>query len=304
MYAPREGGNMTLWKINCMEDQFPGMWYRWYRHQCVAVGWPRKRGFRFVGDTDDRGWARTRASLNRMKVGDFVVVALRDNRVGRIGQITAMHVADDQWNPLVPPSKDRPEGRMGRRVNVRWDMACGPQDPDLLVLLPEKVRFNVGELRATIAEVPSRRLDQLRRAMNDDVNWVRLLSHFPYERALSDYIAAYPHHLEDGLVLHPDAKVRERVFSNRTRLDVLLLDRDGRPVVVECKQGQPSIPHLKQLRRYMKLLRQETGRHDARGILVHGGARKLRRDVANAASSPPPVEIVQYRLDVEFASSK
>jgi RecB family endonuclease NucS len=139
--------------------------------------------------------------------------------------------------------------------------------------------------------------------MNDDVNWVGLQSHFANENALSDYIAAYPHHLEDGLVLHPDVKVREHVFKNRKRLDVLLLDRDGRPVVVECKQGQPSIPNLKQLRRYMKLLRQETGR-EARGILVHGGARKLRRDVAKAASSPPRVEIVQYRLQVDFASSK
>jgi hypothetical protein len=286
-----------------MEDQFPGMWHRWFRQQCVAVGWCSKRGFHLVGDTDDLGWSRTRASLNRMKVGDFVVVALRDNRVGRIGQITAKRVADDQWNPLVPPSKDRREGRMGRRIEVRWDMTCGPDDRDLVVLLPETVRFNIGERRATIAEVRSRRLDRLRRAMNDPVNWVGLLSHFTYENALSDYIAAYPHHLEDGLVPHPDKKVRERVFSDRGRLDVLLLDRDGRPVVVECKQGQPSIRHLKQLRRYMKHLKQEIG-HDARGILVHGGARKLRRDVANAASSHPRVEIVQYRLHVDFASSK
>lgn len=299
----REGGHVTLWKINCMEDDFPGMWHRWYRHQCVAVGWPSRRGFHLVGDTNDRGWARTRASLKRMKVGDFVVVALRDYRVGRIGQITAKRVEDDQWDPLVPPSKDRPKGQMGRRIEVRWDMACGPDDRDLVVLLPEKVRFNIGERRATIAEVRSRNLDQLRRAMNDPVNWVGLLSRFPYEGALSDYIAAYPHRLEDGLVLHPDEKVRERVFSDGTRLDVLLLDRDGRPVVVECKQGQPGIAHLKQLRRYMKLLRQETG-SDARGILVHGGARKLRRDVANAAASRPPVEIVQYRLQVDFASSK
>jgi RecB family endonuclease NucS len=182
-------------------------------------------------------------------------------------------------------------------------MTCGPDDRDLVVLLPESMRFSNGERRATIAEVRSHRLDQLRRAMNDPVNWVGLLSHFPYEQALSDYIAAYPHRLEDGMALHPDKKVRELVFSDRTRLDVLLLDRDGRPVVVECKQGQPSIPHLKQLRGYMKLLKREIG-HDARGILVHGGAQKLRRDVANAASSPPRVEIVRYRLQVDFASSK
>jgi hypothetical protein len=58
--------------------------------------------------------------------------------------------------------------------------------------------------------------------MNDPTNWVGLLSHFKYEKALSDYIAAYPHHLEDGLVPYPNAKVREKVFTDRKRLDVLL----------------------------------------------------------------------------------
>jgi hypothetical protein len=29
---------MKLWKINCMEDEYPGLWQRWLKHQCVAVG--------------------------------------------------------------------------------------------------------------------------------------------------------------------------------------------------------------------------------------------------------------------------
>ena len=74
--------------------------------------------------------------------------------------------------------------------------------------------------------------------MNDPENWVGLLAHFKYERALADYIAAHPHHLEDGLVPHPDSKVREKVFSDHKRSDVLLLDWDDRPVIVECKQGE------------------------------------------------------------------
>jgi RecB family endonuclease NucS len=139
--------------------------------------------------------------------------------------------------------------------------------------------------------------------MNDPTNWVGLLSHFKYEKALSDYIAAYPHHLEDGLVPYPNAKVRERVFTDRTRLDVLLLDRKERPVIVECKQGAPTPDNLRQLRAYMKLLRKETGRNDVRGILVHGGSRKLRREVVRAAALAPRVEIVQYRLQVDFAGS-
>ena len=139
--------------------------------------------------------------------------------------------------------------------------------------------------------------------MNDPTNWVGLLSHFKYEKALSDYIAAYPHHLEDGLVPYPNAKVREKVFTDRTRLDVLLIDRKERPVIVECKQGVPTPGNLKQLRGYMNLLAKETGRNDVRGILVHGGSRKLRADVVRAAALAPKVEIVQYRLQVDFAGS-
>ena len=138
--------------------------------------------------------------------------------------------------------------------------------------------------------------------MNDENNWVPVGSQFNYEKALSDYIASYPHHLEDGLVPHPGAKVRERVFGDRSRLDVLLLDRDSRPVVVECKQGVPTTDNLAQLRRYMKRLHDETG-SEARGILVHGGSRKLRREVADAAAKLPAIEVVQHQLRVSFTGS-
>jgi hypothetical protein len=293
---------MTLWKINCMEGNYPGMWHRWYRQQCVAVGWHSKWGHKLHSKSKkDRGWQRTRASLSRMAVEDHVVVALQGHRVGRIGQITAMHIEDNEWEPLVPRSNWSPDGEMGRRIHVRWDLACGPDDRDLIVLLPKDSRFSTGELRPTIAEIKSQTLAELQAAMNDSTNWVALLAHFRYERALSDYIAAYPHRLEDGLVPHPDSKVRERVFLDRKRLDVLLLDRDERPVIVECKQGAPTVEDLKQLRHYMKSLREETGRPDVRGILVHGGSRNLHQKIVEAALKAPPVQIVQYSLKVDFA---
>jgi RecB family endonuclease NucS len=174
-------------------------------------------------------------------------------------------------------------------------------DQDLIVSLPEGSRFAVSELLPTIAEIKSLTLKQLQAAMNDPENWVGLLAHFRYERALADYIAAHPHHLEDGLVPHPDSKVRENVFSDRKRSDVLLLDRKERPVIVECKQGAPSVKHLTQLRQYMTSLQKVTGRKDIRGILVHGGSRNLRHEVAKAAKRNPVVEIVQHRLQVDFA---
>jgi RecB family endonuclease NucS len=159
------------------------------------------------------------------------------------------------------------------------------------------------ELRRTIAEIKSLTLKQLKDAMNDDMNWVGLMAHFHHERALADYIAAYPNHLEDGLVIHPDSKIREKVFTDKKRADVLLLDRDERPVVVECKQGSPRVEHLDQLRGYMKSVRKLTGRKDVRGILVHGGSRNIRNEVRKASKRAPRVEIIQHHLQVDFAGA-
>jgi RecB family endonuclease NucS len=96
--------------------------------------------------------------------------------------------------------------------------------------------------------------------MNDPANWVRLRGSFSYEKALSDYIANYPSRLEDGLLPHPNSKIRERVFRDRTRLDVLLIDKANMPVIVECKQNAPTIPDVSQLRHYMNLSERRPGR--------------------------------------------
>jgi hypothetical protein len=118
---------MTVWKVYCMENRFPGLWHRLYRHQCVAIGWPPPRN-KLDEKTkgEEPGLARVRNALSRMNVGDYVVAALKSNRIGRLGQVTAKAVNDDQWEPLVPESKDLPAGQMGRRIQVRWDLACGP----------------------------------------------------------------------------------------------------------------------------------------------------------------------------------
>lgn len=296
---------MTLWKVHCMEDTYPGMWNHWYRHQCAAVGWPPDDGFRFSGRTKDNGaWGPTRTLLKQIRVGDWVIVSLKGNRVGRLGEVTELRLDDDQWSPLVPRRPDLPTGEQGRRIHVRWDLTCGPEDRDLVVELPVRAQFKGYELRKTIAAVKSRTLEQLREVMNDRSNWTGIAPQFRYERALSDYIAAYPHRLEEGLAPHPDAKVREMVFKeDRTRLDVLLLDRDGRAAIVECKQHSPTVHDVKQLRHYMELLRRKTGRRDARGILVHGGARRLSPAVQAAADKVPAIEVISYRLEVEFLGS-
>jgi hypothetical protein len=279
------------------------MWQRWYLNQCVAVGWPIQLGHSLNGDAKgNRGWSRARRILQEIEEGDYIVVTLKNHRVGRLGQVTSKAIGDGDWQPLVPRSKKLQHGEMGRRILVRWDLTAGPDNREMVIALPEEVRFSSGELRPTLSEIKSISLDKLKVIMRDQGNWVALWSHFDYERALSGYIAAYPHRLEDGLLPYPNSKIRERVFGDKSRLDVILQDRAETPVVVECKQGQPSVNNLKQLRGYMKNLAKETERLNIRGILVHGGTKKLHGDVKREAQKEPRIEIIQYKLDVEFGA--
>ena len=208
-------------------------------------------------------------------------------------------IGENQWNPLVPPGPELADGEMGRRIFVRWDLTVGPDDFDLMVQLPPGRTFTSGELRPTVSRIHSLTLDEIRTLMNDSQNWVGLLGRFGYEKALSDYVASYHQRLEDGPLPHPNKRVRELAFGDRSRLDVLLIDRAGNPVIVECKQHAPSVDNVRQLRHYMDRLKQEAGQN-ARGILVHGGAQKLPRDVIQEARRTPVVEVVSYRLRVDF----
>jgi hypothetical protein len=293
---------MKLWKINCMEGKYPGLWQRWLKYQCVAVGFrpfpPQPN--HLEGPTGRLGWSKTRNALKAIKADDWIVVALHGNRVGRIGQVTGKRVEDKQWDPLVSAgASGERHGQMGRRILVRWDMAIGPNDRDQVVVLPERSRFNRGELRPTLCEIHSLTLKQLQAAMNNPSNWDGLLTRFDYEKALEGYIAAYPHLLEDGLLPHPDIKIRQNVFKDQSRTDVILIDCNERPVIVEAKRGAPSPADVSQLRKYMRRLAQKTGRKP-RGILVHGGALKLSSAVREEAGKKPPVEIVKYTLEVKF----
>ncbi len=293
----------TLWKIACQEDVYPGMWQRWYKNQCVAVGWPSIGNYRLAGGPEGgRGWSAARNAIKSMKEGDYVIVALHGNKIGRLGEITGKAIEDNQWDPLVPPGPNLPGGEMGRRIYVRWDLMTGPDDRDLVIQLPSHCILTSGELRPTVSRVSSHTITEIRDVMNDPKNWVGLVGKFGYEKALSDYIASYPSRLEDGLLPHPNTRIRELVFDDKSRLDVLLIDRAGIPVIVECKQHSPTVEALKQVRHYIDRFRVKTGQV-ARGIIVHGGARKLSTDVMLEARRDPFVEIVCYRMEVEFTPS-
>jgi hypothetical protein len=293
------------WKINCMEDSYPGLWHTWFREQVVAVGWPPPT-FGLRTQKERRDWSIARSYLQQMSPGDKVVVQLKNWRVGRIGTVLEKQIEDEEWNPSVPP-QGGDSGEMGRRVQVRWDLTTGRLTPDYVVELPPEARPNPRIWRLTLSPVPDDIFKKMERAFHDESNWVSLVPGFASERALCEYISASPHLLEDGLVPYPSASARELVFPDRTRLDVLLLDRDNNIVIVECKQGAPSLQHVAQLRGYMQNAEKlRTGLKmgkNIRGILVHGGARKLSAEVRRESRKAPRVELVQFSISVGFSPS-
>lgn len=293
---------MPLWKIHCKEDAYPGMWRRWFRNQCVAVGYPKASGYQLDGGIQDKSWSGARNAIQTMEIGDYVVVSLPNRRVGRMGQITGKEIGDEEWKPLVPERICPPHGEMGRRILVRWELTTGPESQNLIIQLPDDNNFGSSRPPVSPIKPSSMTVDDLRDIMNDEKNWVSLSGKFNSEKAISDYIAYYSHHLEDGLLPHPNRQVREYVFEDRTRSDVMLIDNAEIPVIIECKQDAPSIGAIHQLRHYMEQLQVETG-ENVRGILVHGGAQKISNEVIAEAREQPQVEVVSYSLKVDFRPS-
>ena len=290
--------NPTLWKITCMEKEHPGLWRLWFKHQCVSVGWSVERGFRIKDEKKDHGWSTAKNALQKIKKDDLIIVALPGCRIGRIGKVLEKKFGDEDWNPLIPGDSERKEGYMGRRIYVHWEMEHAPDSPDLVVQLPEG---NMG--RGTLTRVKKHPIKWFRKVIENRANWVGMVGRFGYEKALSDYIAHFPHRLKDGLEVHPNQQIREKVFDDASRADVLLIERENRKaVIVECKQESPKEEDVKQLRHYQKKYRKETG-EQAKGILVHGGAITVDKKVWKLAKSSPQVEIFQYKLDVDFYPS-
>lgn len=296
---------MANWKINCMEDDYPGLWHTWFRQQIVAVGWPPPQ-FGLHTPNAAHDWSLARRYLLQVSAGDKVIVQLRSWRVGRIGMVLGKQIEDAEWSPSVP-KQGGDSGEMGRRVQVRWDLTRGRLTPDFVVELPPEARPNPRIWRLTLSQVPDPTFKVMEDAFQDERNWVSLVPGFASERALSEYISASPHLLEDGLVPYPSASARELVFPDRTRLDVLLLDPKQNIVIVECKQGAPTLKNIQQLRGYMRNAEKlRTGLKigkNIRGILVHGGARKLNAEVRQESRKTPQIELVQFSVSVGFTPS-
>jgi hypothetical protein len=289
-----------------MEDRFPGLWQTWFLEQTAAIGWPPNK-YSIDARKKENDWRLASQIARRVQVGDKIIVQLSNHHVGRIGTVIAAHIEDDEWKETVPETKYLRQGEMGRRFDVRWDLTVGqiPISPSAIAKLPESARFTGPTLRRTIFEVHPKLARSIEKALKDIKVWTTLQHRFASERSISEYIAAYPHRLEDGMVVYPNKKVREYVFQDRKRIDVLLLDKAERLVVVECKQGVPTKNDINQLCGYMSRAKNEISSSSIiRGILVHGGALKLSEEIRKYANKRPHVELVRFSVSVDFMSSR
>jgi len=294
---------MRYWSVHCMEEAWPGLWREWEKRQVVTVGWPPGHGWHYDGSgKHERGWTEVRNKLERMQEGDRVVVRLSGNRIGRVGEIVDIRVRDEDWDPVVRPTPNEDAWEQGRRILVRWNLTLGPRDREWACTLPEATRLSRGKLRRAIAELSEDEFDKLEEALRDPENWAPITGRFLYERGLRDYIATFPDRLEEGFRPYPDAKVVERVTSQKGRIDVFLQDAAQRPVVVECKRGAPSEHDVGQLSEYVEDVELELGQKP-RGILVFGGSPNVSEEV-RAAANEAGVELFAYTLEVRFLRSR
>lgn len=257
-----------------------------------------------VADTSCESDFSTSVNLcRRMRPGDWIIATLTGNRVGRLGRIFRVAIEDGDWNPVVSPNKRLPVGENGRRIEVRWDLDVGPTDPSQVVLLPKDAQFVGGQIRGTVRQLPIERLGGIRDVMNDSRHWVSLASAFNLETALSAYIALHPHRLEEGLVSHSSFGSTEARVADGGRIDVLLEDRHGNTVVVECKQGAATISACEQVLRYRRQIEYlVSDPQSVRAMIVHGGTRRVPLDVVVFAQKNR-VELVYFELAVNFANS-
>ena len=155
--------NRQFWKINCMEDKYPGLWFTWFTEQVAAVGWaPPEWGLETA--TAETAWKRARKCLNRIKPGDRIVVQLKNWRVGRIWHRCYSQGLKTMSGIRRSLRKRAMLARWDGALEVRWDLTTGPLAPQFAIQLPLDACPNMRIWRPTLSEMPEATFDRIEKA--------------------------------------------------------------------------------------------------------------------------------------------
>src|SRR5271166_3615926 len=281
---------MSYWIVVCPEPSVQGgVWARWYKDNCVAVGWPPPE-WTFEGGTESNGWEWTRDRLKQVKIGDKIVPFLLRWRIGPVGTVTGLQIADSEWNPTVEQGKyaDNPdEPELGRRILVNWDIAGMPPGGKA-ALVPVATRPNRPLARRTIEELLPDQYERLCSVLGDATNWVDIITTVEHsteseltarpspppssisllERDLQKFLSRNLHLIEAGLVPHPEYQLEE-YQTDVGRIDLLCQDAAGRWVVIELKADWADDNAVGQVLGYMGWVKDNLPNGSSvRGILI------------------------------------
>ena len=94
----------NYWIVICPDPHVKGgLWPTWYDEGCVAIGWENNS---VSGPTKNNGWKLARDRMMQMQPGDDAIPYLKNWRIGPVGTITHIHLADE-WKPTALPGREK-----------------------------------------------------------------------------------------------------------------------------------------------------------------------------------------------------
>ncbi len=126
-------------------------------------------------------------------------------------------------------------------------------------------------------------------------------SSFAYEDDLRDYLANNLNIIESGLTLFIDEKgiegVEYSVDDNNKRIDILALDKNKKPVVIELKVSKGYERVIGQCQYYKNRIKKILKVEEVRVIII---AREITQHLQTAAIDLPSIELFEYELNIKL----
>lgn len=117
---------------------------------------------------------------------------------------------------------------------------------------------------------------------------------FALELHLRDFLAKNLEKIERGLTLYRSNETIGVEFPvDGGRIDILAIDKNGKPVVIELKLSQGRNKVLGQILYYMSWIDRNLGLGNSRGVII---ANEIYPDLQLAASRAPGVELAVYKM--------
>jgi hypothetical protein len=128
---------------------------------------------------------------------------------------------------------------------------------------------------------------------------------FAYEQDLKDYLSKSLPVIEPGLKLFKDENgvegIEYPIDTENRRIDILAVDKNGVPVIIELKVSRGYEKVIGQCLYYKNKVKQLTNSTRVRIIII---AREITPQLNIATQDLPDVELFEYKLSVKLARVK